>query len=141
VPAAGARVRLVELGTHCRGATFLDGARLATPALEEAIDALSRSFDGFWFGRYDIRAPSYAALVSGREFSVIELNGATAEATAIYDPSNGLLAAYRLLFRQWAILFEIARRHRERGVPTTRLADLWALLRRHRAAVAAHVNA
>src|SRR4051794_19774660 len=38
VPAAGERVRLVELGSHCRGAIFLDGGRHATPALRDAVD-------------------------------------------------------------------------------------------------------
>ena len=37
IPPRGERVRLVELGTHCRGAVFLDGSWVLTPALEEAI--------------------------------------------------------------------------------------------------------
>src|SRR5690606_5707359 len=49
VPASGEVVLLVELGTHCRGAAFLDGGWVRTPALEAAIDRLSQGFDGFWF--------------------------------------------------------------------------------------------
>ncbi len=36
IQSAGERVQLAELGSHCRGAIFLDGARLKTPALEAA---------------------------------------------------------------------------------------------------------
>ena len=40
VPAPGEAVPLVELGSHCRGAVFLDGNHLHTPELEEAIEHL-----------------------------------------------------------------------------------------------------
>ncbi|MEZ4457172.1 MAG: hypothetical protein R2882_11580 [Gemmatimonadales bacterium] len=56
VPAAGQKVPLIELGTHSLGAEF-GTASLASPALEAAIDALSRGYEGFWFGRYDVKRP------------------------------------------------------------------------------------
>ena len=125
VPAPGQTVQLVELGTHCLGAIFLDGGRLVTPALEAAVDGLSRGFEGFWFGRYDVRAPSEAALARG-EFRVIELNGLTSEATHIYDRRHSLLQAYRVLMRQWSLAFEIARANRAAGA---RPASLGRMLR------------
>lgn len=141
VPAAGTRVALVELGTHCRGAAFFDGGRLHTGELEREIDRVSQGFDGFWFGRYDLRVPSGAALAEGRDFKVIELNGATAEATSIYDPSNGLLSAYRTLWKQWRLLYEIAERNRGLGHRPASLAHVIGMLRRHRTAIRAHVAA
>jgi D-serine deaminase-like pyridoxal phosphate-dependent protein len=81
-----------------------------------------------------------AELQAGR-FTVIELNGATSEATSIYDPGNGLLTAYRTLARQWRILFEIGSRNRRAGIKSTGLRELAALLRRHREAKRAHVQA
>ena len=50
-------MQLVELGTRCRGAVFLDGSWVKTAALEAAIDRISKSYDGFYFGGYDIRTP------------------------------------------------------------------------------------
>ncbi|MEO1085947.1 MAG: VTT domain-containing protein, partial [Acidobacteriota bacterium] len=50
VPAEGEKVQLVDLGTHCRGAVFLDGEVYRTPELEAAVEAAARSFDGFHFG-------------------------------------------------------------------------------------------
>jgi hypothetical protein len=115
VPPEGERVRLVEIGSHCRGALFLDGAWAKTAELEEAIDRVSRGFDGFYFGRYDIRTPSVEDFLRGRNFKVVELNGVTSEATHIYDPSNGLLDAYRVVFEQWRLAFEIGAANRARG--------------------------
>jgi hypothetical protein len=124
-------VPLVELGTHCRGAAFYDGAGLETAELEAAIDRLSQGFAGFWFGRYDIRTPTVEDLRAGRNFKVVELNGATAEATHIYDPQNRLWSAYRTLFLQWRILYDIAAVNVARGARPATLGEVWGLIRHH----------
>jgi len=116
VPAVGERVQLVEIGTHCRGAIFLDGCDTITPALEEVIDRIAGTFDGFFFGRFDIRVPSRQDFMAGRNLKIVELNGVTSEATHIYDPKLSLFDAYRVLFQQWRIAFEIGNRNRLRGV-------------------------
>ena len=120
---AGAQLRLVELGTHCRGAIFANGERLNTEALTAAVEALSSGFEGFYFGRYDVMASSEAALQAG-EFKVIELNGLTSEATHIYDASTPLSRAYRVLFEQWSLAFQIAAECRDQGATPATLLDL-----------------
>jgi membrane protein DedA with SNARE-associated domain len=124
VPVAGEAVQLVELGTHCRGAIFLDGRRAITPELTESIDRISKSFKGFYFGRYDLRTASIEDLMAGRNFKVIELNGVSSEATHIYDPKLSLIEAYRVLFRQWRIAFEIGNENRTLGATTTSVRAL-----------------
>lgn len=119
VPAAGESIALSELGTHCRGALFLDGTHLLTAPLQQAIDEISRHFEGFYFGRYDVRAASPEAFQRG-EFTVIELNGLTSEATSIYDPRHSVWFGWRLLCRQWRIAFEIAAANRARSARTAR---------------------
>jgi pimeloyl-ACP methyl ester carboxylesterase/membrane protein DedA with SNARE-associated domain len=124
VPAAGEQLRLVEVGTHRLGALFLDGERWRTPALEAAVERISRSFPGFYFGRYDLRAPSYESFQRGEGLRVVELNGVTSEATHIYDPANSLLAAYRVLFRQWALAFDVGALNRAQGARPARFGAL-----------------
>jgi hypothetical protein len=141
LPARGDQVQLVELGTHCRGAAFHDGGWIRSPALEDAIDRLSRPFTGFWFGRYDIRTPSVDDFRAGRNFKVVELNGALSEATHIYDPKNGLGLAYRTLFTQWRVLFEIAARNVRNGARPATLRELGRLMRAHHYAIRSHRNA
>jgi RimK-like ATP-grasp domain len=132
VPAAGESVQLVEIGTHCRGAIFLDGSDTITPALEEAIDRIARSCDGFFFGRFDIRVPSRQHFMAGRNMKIVELNGVTSEATHIYDPKLSLFDAYRVLFQQWRIAFEIGDLNRTRGVRPASVADLLNAAREYR---------
>jgi len=139
VPAAGEVVSLGDLGTHCRGAMFLDGRAALTPEVERAFDELSRGFDGFYFGRYDVRARSVEDFKDGR-FTVIELNGVTSEATHIYDPRVGLFEAYRALFEQWQLAFEIGAENVRRGAATTSLWSLGRLLWQYRRSSQGHLD-
>jgi len=137
-PAAGERVQLVELGTHCRGAIFLDGGWVKTETLEEAFDRISRSFEGFYFGRFDVRTPEVEEFKQGRNFKVIELNGVTSEATNIYDPKNSLLTAYKTLCSQWRIAFEIGERNLKRGARPTPISVLARLMVEYRRRAKSH---
>ncbi len=130
VPARGERVLLGELGTHCRGALFLDGMGRVTSRMAQEIDRVSRAYPGFHFGRYDVRAESVEAFQRG-EFRVIELNGVTSEATSIYDPRHSVLHAWRTLARQWRLAFAIGAANRERGAPVSSIAEVVKLLREH----------
>jgi hypothetical protein len=125
----GESVALAELGSHCRGALFRNGAMLNTDALRRSIEEVLAGFSGFHIGRFDIRAESVDELGRGR-FAVLELNGVSAEATHIYDPSVTLLEAYRVLFEQWRIAFEIGARNRWLGHNPMALREFIALIRR-----------
>ena len=125
-------MEIIDIGTHSRGAVFLDGGWMKTPALEQKIDEICRGFDGFYFGRFDIRTPSLDDLRRGENFKIIELNGVTSESTNIYDPRYSLFDAYRILFAQWRIAFEIGQRNRERGVRPSSVAELIRMVRDYR---------
>lgn len=129
VPAAGERVQLVELGTHCRGAIFLDGTDLATDALRDRFDAISRGYDGFHFGRYDVRAASEEALAEGRDLLAVEVNGISSEPVHVYDPKFRLREA-RAVFREtWDEALAIAAANHAAGAPLVGWRELWRLLR------------
>jgi hypothetical protein len=130
VPPAGAIVPLAELGTHCRGATFLNGEWVRTEALEARFDEIARRFDGFYFGRFDVRADAgIDAFQAGRGFKILELNGVTSEATHIYHPGTSVRDAYRVLWTQWRIAFEIGAENRRRGTAPTPVGELVKLAR------------
>ena len=87
-----------------------------TPALERRIDEIARAYPGFYIGRFDIRYTDVEAFKAGQDLAIVELNGATGESTNIYDPDGSLLRAYRLLFRQWALVFTIGAANRAAGL-------------------------
>ena len=125
---AGTRIQLVEAGNHCQGCVFADGFHLYSERLRTIIDRVSQSIPEFYIGRYDVRYSSVADLRAGR-FSVIELNGAASEVTSIYDPRTSLREAYRILYRQWALVFSIADANRRRGLRPPSPLSLWTAWR------------
>jgi len=124
VPDEGEDIQLVEVGTHARGALFLDGSHLKTPELLDVLDHISREAGGYFFGRFDIRVPSEDHLRRGEEISIIEINGVTSETTSIYDPNNSFWDAQKTLMRQWRIAYEIGDANRKRGVTPGSLISL-----------------
>ena len=123
---AGEEFQLARAGNHCQGTMFRDGAHLITPQLETAIDAIARRFEGFCFGRFDVRYSDVESFKAGRDFAVVELNGATSESTNLYDPNRSIFWAYRTLYRQWSLLFEIGAAARKGGVMVSRIGDVAA---------------
>jgi membrane protein DedA with SNARE-associated domain len=134
----GETLKLVEAGNHAQGCIFRDGMRLNTPALEKCIDEISRNVGGFFIGRYDIRFASEDDLRAGENFQIIELNGAAAEATNIYDARNSLWSAYRTLFRQWDLVFAIGAENRRRGCAPMKISNCWRAWRNYSALAATY---
>ena len=133
VPAAGEVVPLVFTGNHCKGSVFVNGADAITPALARQVDEIARDIPGFHFGRIDVRYGSEAALRLGRDFTIIEVNGAGSEATHIWDARCTLREAYATQFTHYRAAWEIGRvnraaGHRPSGLRT--MYEKWRLQRR-----------
>lgn len=133
VPGAGERVLLSIAGNHCRGTMFLDGRALITPALERRIDAIARSSEGFFFGRFDLRYANPEAFARGEDFRIVELNGVLSESTNIYDPSWSLRRGLRTLADQWTLAFAIGAANARAGTPPPTVSELLRAVRSHRA--------
>jgi hypothetical protein len=111
----GEEIVLEEIGNHCRGTMFLNGAKYSSAKLSRQFDQIADRINGFYFGRFDIRCKSVADLEEGLNFSILELNGAGGEPGHIYQPGTGLMAAYRSIFYHLKVLFEISRSNHKRG--------------------------
>lgn len=112
------RFPLVFTGSHCRGTVFRDGQRLLTPMLAARIHEIASALPEFYFGRFDLRFKDLPSLQAGENFEIVEINGAGAESTHIWDPRMSLYEAYLTLFEQFRILFEIGAENRQRGYNT-----------------------
>jgi hypothetical protein len=123
IPPAGAAIRLAFAGSHSRGAIFRNGTHLVTPEMEACFDELAHRLPEFHFGRFDVRFEQFADLQCGRGFTIVEVNGAGAESTHIWDRRTTLTRAWRDLMRQYRWLFEVGHANRARGFKPMRLAD------------------
>ena len=111
----GQALRLAFAGSHSRGAIFRDGTHLVTREMEARFEAIARSLPEFHFGRFDVRFERFADVQQGHGFTIVEVNGAGAESTHIWDRRTTLLQAWGALMRQYRWLFEIGHANRARG--------------------------
>jgi len=102
-------------GNHARGAKFLDDSHLIDEELTTVIDNLCKEIPGFYFGRLDIRYESWDLLKQGKNFCIIEVNGAGSEPTHMYDPKHSLFYAWKEIVRHWIILWRISRMNHKKG--------------------------
>lgn len=109
IPTTGEKVYLSECGNHCQGAIFHNGVELISDELTLRLDSLAKKIPDFFFGRFDVRYKNKEDLKLGLNFEIVEINGAGAEATHIWDANTKLLEAYRTLFIQWDTLFAIGK--------------------------------
>ncbi len=130
IPANEEKLPLTQIGSHCRGAMFLNGQKLLSPALEAEIERIARTMNGFYLGRFDVRCPSEEALQRGEGIRVLELNGITSEATHIYHPGASLLVGWKTLIEQWRLAIEIGQANAKAGAKVTSLRELLRIIRR-----------
>lgn len=112
---AGTKKVLVPYGNHSRGAKFIDASHLINESLIDSIDKICQKIQGFYYGRLDIRFQSWQDLNEGKNFSIIELNGAGSEPTHIYDPEHSIFFAWREITRHWNILYKISKQNKHKA--------------------------
>jgi hypothetical protein len=111
----GEKKLLVPYGNHARGAKFIDDTHLIDTQLTYVINDICSGIEDFYFGRLDIRFDNWEDFKNGREFSVIEVNGAGAEPTHMYDPRHSIFFAWKEILKHWLILNRVSILNHRRG--------------------------
>ena len=106
---------LVPYGNHARGAKFIDVSHWADAAFTKTWDAIFKEIPEFYFGRLDIMYSHVEDLKVGKNFSIVELNGAGSEPTHIYDPRHSLFFAWKEIARHLKLLCAISIKNHQRG--------------------------
>ncbi|HET6995331.1 MAG TPA: hypothetical protein VFI06_10140, partial [Chitinophagaceae bacterium] len=104
-------------GNHNRGAHFINLHDEIDENLHKVFDELSHYNKQFFYGRYDIKATSIEDLKQGKNFSILEFNGAGAEPNHIYDCNMSIWKAYGTILQHWKALYRISRYNHRQGVP------------------------
>ncbi|WP_051261868.1 DedA family protein [Desulfovibrio inopinatus] len=128
----GESIRLVFTGSHRQGAQFRDSNNQITDEMTAVFDAIAASMPELWFCRFIIRFDTVKALKQGRDFLILDINGAAAEATHIWDPRTTLLGAYRDLFAQWDMVYRIGAKNRARGFKPMKWGDFFKTVKTYR---------
>lgn len=126
----GEKLLLEPIANHSRGTAFLNGNHLINDRLVEVFDKIA-DIDGFYYGRFDIRVPNLEDLYAGKNISVMELNGVSAEPGHIYDPEHKLIDAYKELQEHFRIVLKISELNHANGVPYRPFKDFMTDLTAH----------
>ncbi|WP_421823619.1 D-alanine--D-alanine ligase [Flagellimonas oceanensis] len=120
---------LVPYGSHTRGAKFVDISHKINRELVQTIDGICSQMEGFHYGRLDVLYDNFDELCQGKNFSIIEVNGAGGEATHIYDPKHSLFWAWREVARHWGMLCDISIANKRAGYSYLSFKDGRAMLK------------
>ncbi|MCB1670178.1 MAG: D-alanine--D-alanine ligase [Gammaproteobacteria bacterium] len=121
----GRPYRLVFSASHCRGAIFRDGREYITEQLSKTLDRIFDDIPGFHYGRLDIKFQDLESLREGRNFVIIEINGASSESIHIWDRNARFGAAVATLLGQYRTLFRLGQANRRLGHRPPGLRALW----------------
>ncbi len=121
----GEAVRIAFAGSHSGGSIFRDGNRYITEALTQSLDTFFDGMPEFYFGRLDVKFKHIDELMDGKNFQILEINGASSEATHIWDSKTKFPDAIKALLFQYRTLFEIGHLNRKAGYKTPSLLSLY----------------
>ncbi|WP_299839563.1 hypothetical protein [uncultured Tenacibaculum sp.] len=109
IPLNNQNIKLTVIGNHSKGTQFINGNHLISKKLERTFDDLSKSINGWYYGRVDLKYNSFENLENGQDFKVLEINGIIAEPTHIYDAKNfTYFQALKAIRIHWKSLFQIS---------------------------------
>lgn len=111
----GETINLVPYGNHCRGTKFVDASHEITPEMTASFNIICSQIEGFHFGRMDIMYQSYEDLAQGKNFQIVEINGAISEPTHMYDPKHSLWFGWKELTRHFHYMYLISKNNHKNG--------------------------
>ena len=106
---------LLPYGSHSRGCLFVDESHRIDERLTEVINAVCTQIEGFYYGRLDIRFNSWEELAAGKNFCIIEINGAGSDPTHMYDPRHSIFFAYKEIIRHWVMMYKVSVINHKKG--------------------------
>lgn len=127
--AKGEELILAPYGNHARGSRFIDWTDRADDVMQKNMDAVCKQIDGFYYGRLDVMYTDWEDLRNGKNFHIIELNGAGSDPTHMYDPKHSIFFAWSEIIRHWMILWRISKINHANGHPYMSLKDGAAMFR------------
>lgn len=113
----GEEYALLDVSNRTQGGKMISLAHEIDEQLLKVMDEVSLYRNCFFYGRYDIKCKSIESLKSGKDFSILEFNGCGSGVQHVYGNNYSLSEACRMILHHWKMMFTIAMRNHQRGVP------------------------
>ncbi len=131
IPSKDEKILIEPRGNHCLGTEFINANHRINPQLVKVFDKITEDYNGFYFGRFDLKVASWESLYNGETIKIFEANGVTSEPGHIYDSNFTLFKAYKDVAKQMILVSKIARLNIKRGVKTTPLLSFLKVIYNH----------
>jgi len=131
VPKINETVLVEPRGNHCLGTTFINANHKKNKQLVSIFDSITQHYEGFYFGRFDLKVSDWESLYKGDNIKIFEVNGVTSEPGHIYDSEYTLLKAYTDVAKQMILVSNIAIENKERGVMTAPIGHFFKVISNH----------
>lgn len=105
---AGKKFILSHASNRSQGARLLNLNHEIDTQLCAVFDQLSLHSKDFFYGRYDLKCKSIESLKEGRDFSILEYNGAGAGIQHVYGNNYSLFRACKMIIQHWEKLYQIS---------------------------------
>lgn len=124
--------RLLEpIGNHCRGTKFVNANYLINNQLHLVFSKISEGFDGFYYGRFDMKVESIDDLYEGKNIRIMELNGVSSDPGHILDPHYYLWQAYSDIMWHWKRAADISIFNQKKGSKPLPFSEILAIVKEH----------
>lgn len=121
----GEKFCLSHVANLFNGAKFINLHDKVDNKLTEVFDDISRN-NQFYYGRYDIKCDSIEDLKGGKNFYILEFNGAGSVPNHIYTGTYTLMQAYKEILLHWKLMFEASEINHKNG------NRYWSFMKGHR---------
>lgn len=125
IPSKLEKVLLDPIANHRRGALFKNVNDHITSKLVESFNTLSEQTPDFKYIRYDLKCKSLNDLENLKYFSILEINGITAEPAHIYDPEYKAYEVFKDLACHWLKMTRIAKKQIQNGLKPMSMYDFY----------------
>jgi len=112
---AGKTMQLMYTGNRANGAKLVNRLAEADEALTAIFDKLSHHKDSLYYGRFDVKCTSLEDLRAGKNFSILEFNGAHSGYGHLYHCGTPVREAYSHVLGLWSELYDISMENHRRG--------------------------
>lgn len=118
-------LQLEYIAHRNRQCIFRNYNHINCPELLTTFSKISDQIEGFYFGRYDVKANSVEDLITGTNIKILEINGVGSQPIHIFDPAYSFLKTYLDLSRHWKLIYRISRENQKRGFHPIPLKTLY----------------
>lgn len=88
VPSQNEKIKLSQMGNHCKGAVFLDYSKHINAEMISAFEVIFESVKGINYGRLDVKVDELKELSDPEKIVILEVNGVNAEPIHLYSPEK-----------------------------------------------------